>query len=113
MVEAGTGITDYDSEIADLLRRSKKPVILCVNKVDSGDKMYDAYQFYSLGLGDLYCISSANGSGTGDLLDAVVSALPEETEKKLLKAVKLFELCLLLVYDRGQEVKFGHNPLLL
>ena len=78
MVEAATGITDYDAEIADILRRSKKPVVLCVNKVDSGEKMFDSYQFYSLGLGELYSISAANGSGTGDLLDAVVAALPEE-----------------------------------
>ena len=78
MVEAGTGITDYDAEIADVLRRSKKPVILCVNKVDSGEKIFDTYQFYALGLGELYSISAANGSGTGDLLDAVVKALPEE-----------------------------------
>lgn len=82
MVEAATGITDYDAEIADILRRSKKPVVLCVNKVDSGEKMFDAYQFYSLGLGELYSISAANGSGTGDLLDAVVAALPEETEQE-------------------------------
>ena len=80
MVEAATGITDYDAEIADVLRRSRKPVILCVNKVDTGEKMYDAYQFYSMGLGELYSISAANGSGTGDLLDAVVAALPAETE---------------------------------
>ncbi|MBR1632273.1 MAG: ribosome biogenesis GTPase Der [Bacteroidales bacterium] len=80
MVEAATGITDYDAEIADVLRRSRKPVILCVNKVDSGEKMYDAYDFYSLGLGEIYSISAANGSGTGDLLDAVVAALPEEKE---------------------------------
>lgn len=80
MVEAATGITDFDAEIADVLRRTKKPVILCVNKVDSGDKVFDTYQFYSLGLGELYSISAANGSGTGDLLDAVVAALPEETE---------------------------------
>lgn len=80
MVEAGAGITDYDSEIADVLRRSKKPVILCVNKVDSGEKMYDAYQFYSLGLGEVYAISSANGTGTGDLLDAIAKILPEEKE---------------------------------
>lgn len=80
MVEAGTGITDYDAEIADVLRRSKKPVILCVNKVDTGEKVFDTYQFYSLGLGELYSISAANGSGTGDLLDAVVAALPEEKE---------------------------------
>ena len=80
MVEAGTGITDYDAEIADILRRSRKPVILCANKVDTGDKMLDAYEFYSLGLGELYGISAANGSGTGDLLDAVVGVLPEEVE---------------------------------
>ena len=82
MVEAATGITDYDAEIADILRRTKKPVVLCVNKVDSGEKMFDSYQFYSLGLGELYSISAANGSGTGDLLDAVVAALPEETEQE-------------------------------
>ncbi len=80
MVEAATGITDYDAEIADILRRTKKPVVLCVNKVDSGEKMFDAYQFYSLGLGEIYSISAANGSGTGDLLDAVVAALPEEEQ---------------------------------
>ena len=79
LVEAATGITDYDAEIADILRRTRKPVVLCVNKVDSGEKMFDAYQFYSLGLGEVYSISAANGSGTGDLLDAVVAALPEET----------------------------------
>ena len=79
MVEAATGVTDYDAEIADVLRRSKKPVILAVNKVDSGEKMYDAYQFYSMGLEELYSISAANGSGTGDLLDAIVRALPEDT----------------------------------
>lgn len=80
MVEAATGVTDYDSEIADILRRSKKPVILCVNKVDSGEKMYDAYQFYSLGLGEVWAISAANGSGTGDLLDEVVRILPEDKD---------------------------------
>lgn len=80
MVEAATGITDYDAEIADILRRTRKPVILCVNKVDTGEKMFDVYQFYSLGLGEIYSISAANGSGTGDLLDAVCAALPKEEE---------------------------------
>ena len=80
MVEAATGVTDYDSEIADLLRRSRKPVVLCVNKVDSGAKQYDAYDFYSLGLGEIWSISAANGSGTGDLLDEIVRLLPEEKE---------------------------------
>ncbi len=78
MCEAATGITDYDSEIADLLRRSKKPVVLCVNKVDSGEKMYDAYDFYALGLGEVWSISAANGSGTGDLLDEILKVLPSE-----------------------------------
>ena len=66
MVEALTGITDYDQEIADILRRSGKKVILAVNKVDTGDKMYDVYQFYSLGFDNLFSISSATGGGTGD-----------------------------------------------
>ena len=79
MVEAAAGITDYDAEIADLLRRSGKPVVLCVNKVDSGETMYDAYQIYSLGLGEIWSISAANGSGTGDLLDEVLRQLPENT----------------------------------
>ena len=78
MTEAATGITDYDAEIADLLRRSRKPVVLTVNKVDSGDKMYDSYQFYSLGLGDVWSISAANGGGTGDLLDEIVRLLPPD-----------------------------------
>ncbi|MBR3285216.1 MAG: ribosome biogenesis GTPase Der [Bacteroidales bacterium] len=80
MVEAATGITDYDAAIADVVRRSKKPVILCVNKVDTGEKMYDAYQFYALGLGEIWTISAANGSGTGDLLDEVLRVLPEDAE---------------------------------
>ena len=80
MVEAATGVTDYDAEIADLLRRSRKPVVLCVNKVDSGEKVFDTYQFYSLGLGEVWSISAANGSGTGDLLDEIVRLLPEEKE---------------------------------
>jgi len=80
LVEVGTGITDFDSEIADILRRASKPVFLVVNKVDTGLRMYDVYQFYSLGLGDPFSISSANGGGTGDLLDAVVKVLPEEVK---------------------------------
>lgn len=78
MVEASTGITDYDDSIADILRRSGKPVVLVVNKVDSGEKLFDSYQFYSLGLGEVWSISAANGSGTGDLLDEIVRRLPTE-----------------------------------
>lgn len=79
MVEALTGITDFDAEIADILRRSRKPVILAVNKVDTGDRVFDSYQFYSLGLGEPWCIAAATGSGTGDLLDKIVEMLPKET----------------------------------
>ena len=81
MVEAQTGITDYDQEIADILRRSDKKVLLAVNKVDTGDKMYDVYQFYALGFEEVFSISSANGGGTGDLLDAIVKFLPQEDEQ--------------------------------
>ena len=77
MVEVDTGITDFDDEIARILRRSKKPVLLVVNKVDTGDKLYGSYEFNALGLGEPYSISSANGGGTGDLLDALCARLPE------------------------------------
>ena len=79
MVEAATGITDYDAEIAALLRKSRKSVVLCVNKVDSGEKLYDTFDFYGLGLGEIWSISAANGSGTGDLLDEILRQLPEDT----------------------------------
>ncbi len=78
MVEVGTGITDFDQDIANILRRTKKPVLTVVNKVDSPAKQYDAYQFFSLGLGDPINISSANGSGTGELLDELIKVLPSD-----------------------------------
>ncbi len=81
LVEVGTGITDFDEEIANILRRTDKPVLLAVNKVDSGAKQYDSYQFYLLGLGEPWSISSANGSGTGDLLDQLVKLIPDENQK--------------------------------
>lgn len=81
LCEVGTGITDYDEEIAKILRKTDKPVILAVNKVDTGKNLYDLYQFYSFGLGDPYAISSSNGSGTGDLLDELVKKLPPEKEE--------------------------------
>ena len=80
MVEVATGITDLDMVVADLLRRSAKKVLLVVNKVDNNDQIYGSHEFYALGLGDPYCISTMSGSGTGDLLDAVVAALPEDSE---------------------------------
>lgn len=80
LCEVGTGITDYDSEIATILRKCKKPVLLVVNKVDTGDKMYGTYEFHGLGLGDPYCIAAASGGGTGDLLDKVCELLPQDPE---------------------------------
>ncbi len=79
LVEVMTGITDLDMMMADILRRTSKKVIVVCNKIDNNDQVYLSHEFYSLGLGEeLYCISSMSGSGTGDLLDAVVEALPEE-----------------------------------
>jgi GTP-binding protein len=78
MVEAGAGITTSDAEIAQILRKAKKPVVLVCNKVDTSEKSFDSYDFYSLGLGDPFCISSANGSGTGDMLDEILRKLPQE-----------------------------------
>ena len=69
-----------DEDVADLLRKSKKPVFLAVNKVDSAKRMLDATEFYSLGFEQIFPISAINGSGTGDLLDAVVAVLPEKEE---------------------------------
>jgi GTPase len=78
MVDVTTGITDLDDEIATLLRRSKKPVHVVVNKVDNNSQQSDATVFYSLGLGEIYNISSMTGSGTGELLDEVVKSFDEE-----------------------------------
>ncbi|MBM3931304.1 MAG: ribosome biogenesis GTPase Der, partial [Sphingomonadales bacterium] len=72
-----TGITDLDAELADQLRRSKRPVLLVVNKVDHGERLPSAAEFYALGLGEIFCVSSQTGSGTGELLDEVLSRLPE------------------------------------
>ncbi|MCL2502083.1 MAG: ribosome biogenesis GTPase Der [Bacteroidales bacterium] len=81
MVDVGSGITDFDQMIADILRRQKKPVITVVNKVDTSDRMYDSHQFHALGLGgNLFCISSAQGHGTGDLMDRIIELLPPAAE---------------------------------
>ena len=82
MVDVETGVTGMDEDVAKLLRRVKKPVLLAVNKVDNARRIEEAVEFYNLGLGDYYTIASINGSGTGELLDALVLALPEEVEQK-------------------------------
>ena len=80
MVDAKTGITAADQEVADVLRRTQKPVILAANKADNARTRLDAVEFYQLGLGDPIDLSSVQGIGTGDLLDVVVEALPPEEE---------------------------------
>ncbi len=82
MVDVDTGLTDLDMSVAGVLRRSGKNVVLVVNKVDNNSRLLDAAEFYKLGLGDYFPISSINGSGTGDLLDDIVSKLPEEIEEQ-------------------------------
>jgi len=81
MVDARSGITAADEEVAELLRHSKKPVILAANKADNTARRQDAVEFYSLGLGEPIVISSIQGTGTGDLLDVIVEALPPEDEE--------------------------------
>ena len=80
MVDAKTGLTATDSEIADVLRKSKKPVIVAANKADSEERRLNAVEFYALGLGDPIPISSKHSINTGDLLDQVVAAFPKEIE---------------------------------
>ena len=80
MVEVETGLTGMDEEVAQLLRKSKKPVFLAVNKVDNAMRQDDAVEFYALGFEKIYNISGINGSGTGELLDDLVESLPQQTE---------------------------------
>ena len=83
VVDASNGVTDLDDHVASILRRSKKPIILVANKTDIGDSRFNISEFYSLGLGDPFDISAANGSGTGDLLDEVLKIMPEKEEEEV------------------------------
>ena len=77
IVDGQNGLTDWDEDVARILRRTKLPVLLVVNKVDNNENVYMSAEFYKLGLGEPICISAATGSGTGDLLDEVMARLPE------------------------------------
>ncbi|HPJ82595.1 MAG: ribosome biogenesis GTPase Der [Bacteroidales bacterium] len=79
MVDVQTGITDYDQSIAGILRKSEKPVIVAVNKVDHGGRIFDTYEFHALGLGEPISIAAASGSGTGELLDRILEELPGDS----------------------------------
>jgi len=78
MTDAAVGITDLDESMADLLRRTSKPVLLTVNKVDNNERMIDASEFYSFGFENIFFVSSLSGSGTGELLDALTALIAEE-----------------------------------
>ncbi|MBR4602280.1 MAG: ribosome biogenesis GTPase Der [Prevotellaceae bacterium] len=81
LVDTQNGLTDWDQDVAKILRRTKLPVILVANKVDNSNQQFDAMEFYKLGLGDPQCISAATGSGTGDLLDLVLEKLPSAKDE--------------------------------
>lgn len=80
MVDVETGVTGMDEDVSKLLRKVNKPVFLAINKVDNAQRAADAVEFYALGLGEYYPLSSINGSGTGELLDALVEVLPDVEE---------------------------------
>lgn len=83
MVDVTTGIHDLDNSVSSLLRKSSKKVLLVVNKVDNNERLLDANEFYNLGLGDYFALSSMSGSGTGELLDEVVKNLPEQPSEEI------------------------------
>jgi GTP-binding protein len=82
LVDVESGLTELDIAVYDLLRRNDKPVITAVNKVDNHQRSLDANEFYELGIEKLFCVSSINGSGTGDLLDEIVDLLPKKVEEE-------------------------------
>ena len=88
LVDVKSGITDLDQSIAGMLRKIKKPVFLVVNKVDNHQDAFNSSEFYGLGLGDYFDISSITGSGTGDLLDKIVEAIPEKDNEEELNLPK-------------------------
>ena len=90
LVDITTGVTDWDMDVATILRRAKLPVILVANKTDNNELIYNAAEFYKLGLGDPMCISSATGSGTGDLLDDVVNKLKDTGAETIEEGIPRF-----------------------
>lgn len=90
LVDAETGVTDWDEDVAMILRRTKLPVILVANKVDNSGEYYQAAEFYKLGLGDPICISAATGGGTGDLLDLVLEKLKDAPDESIDQEIPRF-----------------------
>ena len=92
MVDTATGITALDEAMADMLRRSVKPVFLAVNKVDNSDRLLEAAEFYSMGFENIFFISAMTGSGSGELLDAIAALIPDELENETLSDLPKFAI---------------------
>ena len=92
MTDTATGITTLDESMADLLRRSVKPVFLVVNKVDNSDRLLEAAEFYSLGFDHIFFISAMSGSGTGEVLDAIADLIPKSDEEESDSVLPKFEI---------------------
>ena len=90
VVDVMNGVTDLDMEVAGILRRTQKPVLMVANKTDNNDLQYNAAEFYSLGLGDPYCISALSGFGTGDLMDLLVSKFKKDTVEEIDEEIPRF-----------------------
>ena len=90
VVDVMNGVTDLDMEVAGILRRTPKPVLMVANKTDNNDLQYNSAEFYSLGLGDPYCISALSGFGTGDLMDLLVSKFKKDTTEELDEEIPRF-----------------------
>ena len=90
VVDVMNGVTDLDSDVAAILRKSDKPIVLVANKTDNNTQRYYAAEFYSLGLGDPICISAATGSGTGDLLDLIVSKFKKDATEQIEEDIPRF-----------------------
>ena len=90
VVDVMNGVTDLDMEVAGILRRTQKPVLMVANKTDNNDLQYNSAEFYSLGLGDPYCISALSGFGTGDLMDLLVSKFKKDTAEELDEEIPRF-----------------------
>jgi GTP-binding protein len=103
VVDAATGMTAPDVEAAEILRRAKAPIVVAVNKADNERRELEGAEFYAMGWDELYAISAAHGRGTGDLMDALVWALPPETEAELARKAREAE-----AEEWAEEVAAGH-----
>ena len=109
IVDVTTGITDLDDDIAQVLRKSKKPVFVVVNKIDNNQLRAEASVFYSLGLGELYLISSMTGSGSGELLDDVIKHFEEEELEEEALARAILDKLRLIDGDKGGMYMFDRD----